>query len=74
MYFLTKYSYEERLEVVSRIIDEGMSMHESARILPTAYTVVNRWAARHMKKRTCSVLGRRLRNMSCNPFYIKLYL
>ncbi len=34
---MSKYSYEERLEVVIRIVEEGMSPKQSAHILGTSH-------------------------------------
>ena len=34
---MAKYSYEERLEAVLRVVEEGMSVKASAKILGTAY-------------------------------------
>lgn len=38
-----KYSYEEKLEAVLRIINDGMSIRESARILGASSTNVRMW-------------------------------
>lgn len=40
---MSKYTYEEKLEAVLRVVNEGMSLHESARILGTGYTDVRTW-------------------------------
>ena len=44
---MSKYTYEEKLEAVLRVIDKGMSYGESARILGTCKEVVRRWTARY---------------------------
>lgn len=44
---MPKYSYEEKLEAVLRVVDEGMSATASAKILGTALAVVQRWVARY---------------------------
>ena len=44
---MSKYTYEEKLEAVLRVTDKGMSYGESARILGTGKTVVQRWTARY---------------------------
>lgn len=44
---MPKYSYEEKLEAVLRVVDEGMSAPASAKILGTALAVVQRWVARY---------------------------
>lgn len=41
--FLSKYSYEEKLEAVLRVINDGMSYRQSAHILGTGKTHVTRW-------------------------------
>jgi transposase len=40
---LSKYSYEEKLEAVLRVINDGMSYRQSAHILGTGKTHVTRW-------------------------------
>ena len=42
---MSKYTYEEKIEAVLRVIDKGMSYEESARILGTGKEVVRRWTA-----------------------------
>ena len=42
-FFMAKYSYEEKLEAVLRVIDEGMSQTQSAKILGTHDTCVHKW-------------------------------
>lgn len=44
---MSKYSYEEKTEAVLRVIEEGMSMRESARILGATLAQVQRWIARY---------------------------
>ena len=46
-FFMAKYSYEERLEAVLRVVEEGMSAKASAKILGTAYEHVRRWVKRY---------------------------
>lgn len=46
-FLMSKYTYEEKLEAVLRVIDDGMSYGESAYILGTAKEVVRRWVARY---------------------------
>jgi transposase len=49
VFFMAKYSYEEKLEAVLRVIDDGMSSKASAKILGTAEAVVRRWVARYQQ-------------------------
>lgn len=44
---MSKYSYEERLEAVLRVVEEGMSYETSAKILGTAKAHVQRWVKRY---------------------------
>ena len=44
---MAKYSYEEKLEAVLRVIEDGMSIRESAHILGTNIAPVQRWVARY---------------------------
>ena len=44
---MAKYSYEERLEAVLRVVEQGMSCQASARILGTGKTHVMRWLKRY---------------------------
>lgn len=44
---MAKYSYEEKLEAVKRVIDDGMSIKASARILGAGPTPVLRWVSRY---------------------------
>lgn len=40
---MSKYSYEEKLETVLRVIEEGMSQGASAKVLGVAKSQVQRW-------------------------------
>ena len=42
---MPKYSYEEKLEAVRRVIEDGMSAKQSGRILGTSEKPVARWVA-----------------------------
>lgn len=44
---MTKYSYEEKLEAVLRVVDDGMSLKNSAKITGTAGEHVRRWVMRY---------------------------
>ena len=44
---MSKYSYEEKLEAVLRVIDDGMSVSDSAKILGTGHEHVRRWVMRY---------------------------
>ncbi|EHR0219579.1 transposase [Clostridium perfringens] len=44
---MSKYSYEEKLEAVLRVIKDGMSAQTSAKINGTALVVVKRWVAQY---------------------------
>lgn len=44
---MSKYSYEEKLEAVLRVIEDGMSVKKSAHILVTNIAPVQRWVARY---------------------------
>ena len=46
---MSKYSYEEKLEAVLRVIEEGMSYKASAKVLGTAKKQVERWVIRYEK-------------------------
>ena len=46
-FFMAKYSYEEKLEAVLRVVDDGMSVQASAKILGTAKSQVQRWVSRY---------------------------
>lgn len=40
---MSKYTFEEKLEAVLRVVNEGMSLRESARILGTSHSDVRKW-------------------------------
>lgn len=40
---MSKYSFEERLEAVLRVVNDGMSCRASAKILGVTYSVVEKW-------------------------------
>ena len=44
---MSKYTHEEKLEAVLRVIDEGMSYEESAHFLGTTGQVIRRWTAHY---------------------------
>ena len=44
---MSKYSYEEKLEAVLRVIEEGMSHRASAKVLGVAKSQVQRWVKRY---------------------------
>ena len=44
---MSKYSYEEKLEAVLRVIDDGMSAKQSGHILGTSESPVRRWVERY---------------------------
>ena len=44
---MSKYSYEEKLEAVLRVVEGGMSVRTSAKILGTAQEHVRRWVMRY---------------------------
>ena len=44
---MSKFSYEEKLEAVLRVVDDGMSVRDSAKILGTAKSQVHRWVMRY---------------------------
>lgn len=46
---MSKYSYEEKLEAVLRVIEKGMSYNASAKVLGTAQRQVQRWVSRYEK-------------------------
>jgi len=46
---MSKYSYEEKLEAVLRVVEDGMSAKRSGRILGTGETPVRRWVARYLQ-------------------------
>lgn len=45
--FMSKYSYEEKLEAVLRVIEEGMSYKASTKVLGTAQGWEQRWVKRY---------------------------
>lgn len=46
---MSKYSYEEKLEAVLRVVEEGTSIRNSSKILGTAPGVVQRLVARYQE-------------------------
>ena len=42
-FFMAKYSYEEKLEAVRRVIEDGMSAEQSGHILVTSKAPVARY-------------------------------
>lgn len=46
-FIMSKYSYEEKLEAVLRVIKDRMSAQTSAKINGTALVVVKRWVAQY---------------------------
>ena len=44
---MAKYSYEEKLEAVLRVVEGGMPVRISAKILGTAHEHVRRWVMRY---------------------------
>ena len=44
---MSKYSYEEKLDAVLRVVEDGMSYNASARITGTAKEHVRRWVMRY---------------------------
>ena len=46
-FIMSKYSYEEKLEAVLRVIDDGMSLGDSAKIIGTAKEHLRRWVMRY---------------------------
>ena len=53
---MSTYSYEERLEAVLRVVEEGMSYEASAKVLETAQCQVQRWVSRYEKYGTEGLL------------------
>jgi len=43
VFFMAKYSYEEKLEAVLRVIEDGMSQQQSAKILGAHKNCVQKW-------------------------------
>ena len=46
-FLMSKYSYEEKLDAVLRVVEDGMSYNASARITGTAKEHVRRWVMRY---------------------------
>ena len=46
---MAKYSFEEKLEAVMRVVEDGMSLRDSAKILGTAKEHVRRWVMRYQQ-------------------------
>lgn len=46
-FIMSKYSYEEKLEAVLRVIEDGMSAKQSGHILGTSESPVRRWVERY---------------------------
>jgi transposase len=46
-FIMAKYSYEEKLEAVLRVVEGGMPVRISAKILGTAHEHVRRWVMRY---------------------------
>lgn len=44
---MSKFSQQEKLEAVLRVVEDGMSAQASAKILGTAKVIVQRWVARY---------------------------
>ena len=44
---MIKYSYEEKLEAVLRVVEDGMSLYASAKIIGTSREHLRRWVARY---------------------------
>lgn len=55
-----KYSYEEKIEAVLRIINDGMSVRESARILGASPANVRMWKELYLKKGPDSLKYKRM--------------
>lgn len=53
---MSKYSYEERLEAVIRVVEGGMSPKQSAKILGTGHEHVRRWLMRYQKFGTAGLM------------------
>jgi transposase len=49
VHFLSKYSYEQRLETVINVTENHMSLKEAASMLGTGYEHVRRWVKRYEK-------------------------
>ena len=46
---MSKYSLEDKLSAISRVLDEGMSCYSSAQILGTVKSVVQTWVRKYEK-------------------------
>ena len=46
-FFMAKYSYEEKLDAVLRIKEDGMSVRDVAKIIGTSHEHVRRWVMRY---------------------------
>jgi transposase len=46
-FLLSKYSYEEKLEAVLRVVEEGMGCRTSAKIMGVSHSMVERWVSRY---------------------------
>ena len=44
---MSKYSFDEKLEAVLRVVEDDMSTYQSAHVLGTTHAVVQRWVARY---------------------------
>ena len=44
---MAKYSYEEKLEAVIRVVESGMGCESSARIMGVHHSMVEQWVARY---------------------------
>ena len=44
---MSKFTYEEKLEAVLRVVEEGMSYRSSAKILGVRFSALQRWVARY---------------------------
>ena len=58
---MSKYSFEEKLETVLRVVRDGMSPGQSAKILGTGHEHVRRWVMRYQQY---GIEGLRLKNGS----------
>ena len=45
-FFMLKYSYEEKLEAVLRVVEDGMGCGTSDRIMGVRHSLVEGWVAR----------------------------
>ena len=46
-FIMSKFSQQEKLEAVLRVVEDGMSAQASAKILGTTKVIVQRWVARY---------------------------